>query len=1556
MLAGLLSLGLAVTTLTLTSAASAVADPIPAAGTGSLFTLPAVAAKVYPGAWNTPVTTLDYFTELSVGESANVSWYCYGTCGTASVALVAGDSVTLSGTKVNAVKPGTSVVGVSFSGLPENTTLYAMYTVKDTDTSPVEISTSMTRIEQIPNISNGPISIDYTAYDTLYFDHGTTTPYDFTVDAPGAVKLEVSVNGSAWGDAKNAAATTFKVNLEARNNIIGVRATDANGKTREFWKTLNARFAAVQLTNETRPGASPAVGDKVSVHVAGVMLPISRVSGVFNPQSDGIGYGVDVGITSYVRYESADYDNYGYGWVRGKGSQYNLASANSFSLTLNKPGELKFTGGTIVTMWWGTRLGCELKNCGAVYAPPQQTQIGLDPKENAPQFAHVGSWLPDFTLQVAEKADDVIHAQALHIASGVSGQYGASLTIPEYHNSAVRREAKDTYNVTWSVFPAEAVEREVIWESNNPAVARIVANDPQVKGLPPDSSGGADIMLSNVFPIKANDGSHGFRFIETGHYGTATITGTIKGTNITATLTVTVAAPQVTTTLSPTKYVYANQALTLSNAVSNGTLTSVQRIVEQLEASGNTAVQAFYSYETDLPGMAAIKAPISLPSGAGSVTFTIPSSAALGQAYGIKNGQVIIEYLDSDSVQQTAIVGADILPTALADQVLNISDPNQAVLQPEHIYPGSTVDLTYRVKKPSVKEAQKLSSAIPKGQARITDVTLHWSTDIPRLPTITSPLLTSSAAGTATFTIPADTPPGTYHLTDPGYRIGWEELQNGRVVARGTVAHAAFPDKDANNPDADDPSVNPLYPQQFTITVTEKPKSYAYFAAERSTLGLPLLVEPVKVEIEDGVSTVWDVVKQQLGEANLEVAQTSPNGGTATVYLQGVKNADMGSPNIPDYISWLDGIGSNGPTTADALAYGQNKDFDATTLAEFDYSDQSGWVFLVNSQTGSYGLEQQVLHAGDVVRLAFTFNGLGLDLGGGFGGGDPAFNERYAFANFDALIPAIADAATALAANTAPAANTTTASNTVPAGVDLDALRDVYDEAQTLLLDMVSSQSRIDYLVSAIRAILAGEEPGAYAPSVNKDALAVAIAAAEDVTAGHVAEDYLAATWNALQRALASARVVFGNANASQAQVNNAAGVLNTAVGALTLLPPVGEVALPAAVQVKAAYEAVAGYENTVYEPDDLGYGAEWVVLGLARGGALTAGQRETYLTHLANAVDEMLAERADGKLSLSSASENERVILALSALGVDATQFNGHDLVAALADADYVKRQGINGSIFALLALDAGGYEVPTLLAGASGTQTTRAGLIAEILGAQLPSGGWNLSGFGEADPDVTAMALQALAPYGRRGSVPNAQVTAAISRALDALSGMQQLTGGFAAWGEVASESAAQVLVALSALGIPLDDARFVKGTNTVWDAFITYQLVNGAFEHIAGSGADGMATEQAAYALNALYRALRNQNALYDMSDVPLTAWPTLDEPPAPVAEPPTLVDEPPAVIDVPSEAVAAPTGGVLLGAADSPLPAYAVLLLVGGFGMLGIWSRRRMVAEQTIPVHC
>lgn len=289
---------------------------------------------------------------------------------------------------------------------------------------------------------------------------------------------------------------------------------------------------------------------------------------------------------------------------------------------------------------------------------------------------------------------------------------------------------------------------------------------------------------------------------------------------------------------------------------------------------------------------------------------------------------------------------------------------------------------------------------------------------------------------------------------------------------------------------------------------------------------------------------------------------------------------------------------------------------------------------------------------------------------------------------------------------------------------------------------------------------------------------------------------------------------------------------------------------------------------KTVKAPQVGSIGGEWAVLGLARSGYDVP--EEYYRNYYATVEDYVKA--CGGVLHEKKYAEYSRVIVALSAIGKDARNVAGYDLTKALGDYDQTIWQGLNGPIWALIALDSRNYPMPQN--PEAKTQATRQMYIDRILECRLPDGGWSLFGGtaaasaedGVSDPDITGMALQALAKYQDQPAVKQAT-----EEALTCISKQQDSSGGFSSWGIANSESCVQMIVALCELGIPLEDPRFVKNGNTMLDSLMTYYLPGNGFRHTdSGSGSNQMASEQGFYGLVSAQRAAMGKNSLYRMSD--------------------------------------------------------------------------------------
>lgn len=291
--------------------------------------------------------------------------------------------------------------------------------------------------------------------------------------------------------------------------------------------------------------------------------------------------------------------------------------------------------------------------------------------------------------------------------------------------------------------------------------------------------------------------------------------------------------------------------------------------------------------------------------------------------------------------------------------------------------------------------------------------------------------------------------------------------------------------------------------------------------------------------------------------------------------------------------------------------------------------------------------------------------------------------------------------------------------------------------------------------------------------------------------------------------------------------------------------------------------DTLAQLVNTVDEPSFGTGGGEWTVMSIARAEFLDLDDAyfEGYYNRIVETVNSLAASvNKNGALHSRKLTENSRLIIALSSIGKKADTVGNWNILAPLEVEADVTWQGINGPIFALIALDTYGYE--------TADTTIRQKYIDYILSKEITAGGWALFG-SAADPDITSMAIQALAPYYNS----NSEVKSAVDRAIAVLSNLQSDNGGYESWGSVNAESIAQVIVACTALGIdPERDSRFVKNGISAVDALLEfYDADSKMFRHIMTGSGNGMATDQAAYALVAYDRLVNGKTSLYDMSDV-------------------------------------------------------------------------------------
>ena len=517
-------------------------------------------------------------------------------------------------------------------------------------------------------------------------------------------------------------------------------------------------------------------------------------------------------------------------------------------------------------------------------------------------------------------------------------------------------------------------------------------------------------------------------------------------------------------------------------------------------------------------------------------------------------------------------------------------------------------------------------------------------------------------------------------------------------------------------------------------------------------------------------------------------------------------------------------------------------------LGEFDNGKNSGWMYTVNGSHPEVGVAAKYLKDGDNIVLHYTDDydyeeggnkygqkpSGGTTTGGGSTGGTTTGGTTGTTTGGTSMITA-ADRNKAAAVDKLIEKIGTVTKDSGPA---IEAARKAYN-------DLTPTQKR---LVTKLKELTDAEK-----------AYAKLTATAEDQKKAQEVMDKIKKIGNVTKDSdqdIKDARKAYDALTDLQKLLVDNYDVLTAAETKFAMLDTLGKVSEP--------YISTGEYMEKLGTPNVGAIGGEWMVIGLARSGRTVPGVEDYYQKAVEYVQSNIDSET--GRLHKAKSTDNSRMILALTAIGKDVTNVGGYNLLAGLSDLEFVKYQGNNGPIWALLALDSGNYPVP------SGGTTTRQALIDEILSVQTSDGGWAISG-DRADSDMTGMALTALAPYYKKDPT----VKQAIDKAIARLSEMQDDDGGFSTtYGDgkyiATSESTAQVLTALSALGIDADtDSRFIKNGGSVVDALLRYYVKGGGFKHVMDGEIDGMGTEQAYYALTAYYRFLSGKTNLYDMTDI-------------------------------------------------------------------------------------
>ena len=264
------------------------------------------------------------------------------------------------------------------------------------------------------------------------------------------------------------------------------------------------------------------------------------------------------------------------------------------------------------------------------------------------------------------------------------------------------------------------------------------------------------------------------------------------------------------------------------------------------------------------------------------------------------------------------------------------------------------------------------------------------------------------------------------------------------------------------------------------------------------------------------------------------------------------------------------------------------------------------------------------------------------------------------------------------------------------------------------------------------------------------------------------------------------------------------------------------------------------------------GVSSEWYILALSQSGEYHFSAYQQALENYINSHE------------VYSASTRLKYALVLASVGAKNSPYIQETLSNSIGE------QGVMSWIYGLHLLNN----------GFTCEEHSADDVIHMLLSLQLPDFGWAVMG-ANGDIDVTAMAVQSLAPY--YGEIP--EVHQAIDNAVNFLAERQKDDGGYASFGTDNLESTAQVVTALSSIGVDgFSDERFIKENHTLLDGINRYRLTDGSYSHIDNGEMNFLATMQAFYTFVAYERFQDGKSPLYILDAVqnPISE-PIPDEPP-------------------------------------------------------------------------
>ena len=161
--------------------------------------------------------------------------------------------------------------------------------------------------------------------------------------------------------------------------------------------------------------------------------------------------------------------------------------------------------------------------------------------------------------------------------------------------------------------------------------------------------------------------------------------------------------------------------------------------------------------------------------------------------------------------------------------------------------------------------------------------------------------------------------------------------------------------------------INSFLLKDINVNASNDESIDVYFTCEKSIIGQGLIIKPSKVTVSKDAK-VSEVLDKVFAENDIKYSYS----GTiqSGFYLSRIKNCDDGTFKIPELIK-------------ESNVYNRRvrtENINAPDIAEHSFIESAGWYYFVNGKAPNVGMSEYYLNNGDVIRIQLTLFGYGSDL------------------------------------------------------------------------------------------------------------------------------------------------------------------------------------------------------------------------------------------------------------------------------------------------------------------------------------------------------------------------------------------------------------------------------------------------------------------------------------------------------------------------------------------------------------------------------------------------